>query len=153
MIKVVREYRTTSSEKAWPAPPFVQRCIFAGELCATACGLALAADPSYTSPGTEPYSGVHLALVSCESVCSLVVRALRAGDGDLELVRWCAEICFKCAEAAAPDSMPCGQWERVVAACRRCADSCQAVVDLLSASARDAANDTSATDPQLLLEH
>ena len=117
---------------------FLRRCISAAEVCAAACELVLAADPSYTSPNTNQYSEAHLALVSCTSVCTLAARALREGDADLELLRWAGEISSKCACAARPDGVPDEQWAVVVAACRRCASHCRAVIERISGAARDA---------------
>lgn len=116
----------------------LDRCIQASESCAAACEMALASDASYTSPGTEPYSKAHLALVSCASVCSLLGNALRAGDGDLALVRWCAEICAHCAAGGAPEGVPEAAWTRVVHASTRCAAECEAVAARISSFVQQA---------------
>ena len=115
-----------------------KRCAYATDLCSMACEVALAADPSYTSPGTEPYSEAQLALVSCASVCTLLARALRGGDADLELVRWCAEICVKCAATDGPDGVPAAQWGLVVNACRKSAALCNLLIDSISQCTRSA---------------
>lgn len=116
----------------------VKRCVYAAELCSMACEVALGADPSYTNPGTEPYSDAQLALVSCASVCTLVARALREGDADLELVRWCAEICVKSAATAPLDGAPADQCRLVVDACRKSAAACNLLIDSISQSTRNA---------------
>ena len=124
----------------------MQRCAQAAEVCAAACDAALAADDSYTRPGTEPYAAGHLALVSCGAVCSLVVAAVREGDGDLELLRWCAETCSQCASGERPEHMPPAAWSLVTRACMRCAIACQAVVDHVAHFARQAIEASRDTD-------
>ena len=130
----------------------LERCIQAGETCVAACERALASDASYTSPGTEPYTQAHLTLVSCVSVCSLLVRALREGDGDLELARWCAEICSACAAAEAPPGVSEAAWTPVVRACTRCAGECEAVVARISSFARQAFGASRDAEFQALVE-
>ena len=126
------------SRRSELATSLLDRCIQAGDLCAAACEMALASDASYTSPGTEPYTEQHLALVSCASVCSLLVKALREGDGDLELVRWCAEVCAQCAGGQAPEGLPEAAWMHVVRASHRCANECEAVAARISSFTQQA---------------
>ena len=126
----------------------LERCVRAAEACAAACGQALAADAAYTSPGTERYSEAHLALVSCESVCMLVVRALREGDGDLALLQWCAESCAQCAAGEAPVGMPDAAWSLATRANLRCAIECHDVIERISEFAGSAIGASRDTDFQ-----
>jgi hypothetical protein len=128
------------------------RCVEASDLCVAACEGVLATDPSYTSPGTEPYSEAHLAMVSCASACSLLSRAMRAGEADLELVGWCAEICLQSSALPKPAGAHAAAWTLVVRACRRCARACQAVVERISVTARDVIDASRDTDFQPTLE-
>lgn len=106
-----------------------ERCLRACALCASACERVLASDPSYTSPGTEPYEHSQLALVSCASVCRLVATAVRVGDGDLELLRWCAEISLECSTLDLNESVPGSDRVALVDACTSCATACSALVE------------------------
>ena len=108
------------------------RCIRAGQECAAACEAALASDASYTNPGTNPYTSAHLTLVSCAAVCSLVVRALREGDGDLELLRWCSEVCTQCATADCPEGVAAPAWVHVVESCTSYAGDCHKLEERIS---------------------
>jgi hypothetical protein len=128
----------------------IDRCIQASELCALACEAALATDTDYTSPGTDPYSKPHLAMVSCASVCGLVSRALREGDADLELVRWCAEMCIACATPDMPPGVHSAAWSLVVRVCRRCAMECNALVDAVDSTAQSAIDATRDSGFQIL---
>lgn len=130
----------------------IDRCIQASELCALACEAALATDNAYTSPGTDPYSRPHLAMVSCASVCGLVSRALREGDADLELLRWCAEMCMACATPQMPPGVNSAAWSLVVRVCRRCAMECNALIDAVSSSARCAIDATRDSGFQVLAD-
>ena len=130
----------------------MNRCLRASEACALACESALASDPSYTSPGTEPYSEAQLALVSCASVCTLVARALRMGDGDLELLRWCAETCSQCMAFAMPPGVPEAAWSGVVQACGQGAQACEALVERISRCAHGAIGAVHGTDFRSSLE-
>lgn len=128
----------------------IARCIGASAACGAACDQALAHDAAYTSPGTDPYSESHLALLSCASVCALVARALGEGDADLELLRWCAEVCCATAahvSAAAPDPM----YMAVVESCLRCADACRCVMDDVARQAQNAIGATRDTGFQDLI--
>jgi hypothetical protein len=129
---------------------WIDRCIQASELCALACEAALATDTAYTSPGTDPYSKPHLAMVSCASVCGLVSRALREGDADLELLRWCAEMCMACATPEMPAGVDSAAWNLVVRVCLRCALECNALVDAVDRTARSAIDATRDSGFQVL---
>lgn len=128
------------------------RCIEAGERAAAACEMVLASDDAYTNPGTDPYSTAHLALVSCAATCSLLVRALQEGDGDLELVRWCGEICCQCATADAPEGVSEPVWTLLVHACTRCASACEWVAESISSFAGQACGGRCDTDFQVIAE-
>ena len=128
----------------------LERCIRAGQECSSACEAALASDSSYTSPGTHPYSSAHLGLLSCASVCSLVVRALCEGDGDLELVRWCSEVCAQCAAAECPDGVAADAWAQVVEACTNYARDCRTLEERISAYAHRLFRDRSDSGFQTL---
>jgi hypothetical protein len=113
-------------------------CIEACDQCAEACEQGLATDDSYTSPGTEPYGQVHLALVSCASVCRLVSAALRDCPGlALDMVQWCAEVCVQCSGTANPDTVADDAWDRVVEACLACAGACESLLRPVRRSARE----------------
>lgn len=128
----------------------LERCVQAGNVAAAACEMALAADDSYTNPGTEPYAAGHLALVSCTNVCSLVVRALRDGDGDVPLLRWCAETCSMTAAGEAPQSISPEVWDLVVRACKRCAFECDELIQRSAHLAHTALRASRDTDFQVL---
>lgn len=117
-----------------PADLF-KRCIQASASSGLACERVLASDVSYTQPGAEPYDRAHLAIVGSISVCALVVGALREGDADIELLRWCAEICSECSTLTPHASVPAADWAAVVTASRRCARLCLEVVDRVQAAA------------------
>ena len=122
-----------------------KRCMQAAAKCGVACERVLASDESYTQPGAEPYDRAHLAIVGCVSVCALVAEALRDGDGDVELLRWCAEICAECSTLAPHSSVPAGDWAAVVTASTRCAQLCLEVVEeveTIASRAIDAGCDT-----------
>lgn len=124
----------------------LERCIRASTLCAKACEAVLAADVSYTTPGTKPYDRVHLALVSCTSVCSLLVRALQENEGDLELLRWCAEICAQFTVLSPHESVPAAQWSEVVRTTAACAGVCLEIVDRVVLAARQTIGASQDTD-------
>ena len=127
----------------------LKRCIQAGEVAVAACEMALGADDSYTSPGTAPYSPGHLALVSCVEVCGLVVRALRHGDGDVALLRWCAETCSQCSMSEAPETTPPAAWNLVTRACKRCAFECEDLIKRTAEFAQAALRAARDTDFQI----
>lgn len=127
-----------------PADLF-NRCIQASASCGLACERVLASDVSYAQPGAEPYDRAHQAIVVCISVCALVAGALRESDGDIELLRWCAEACSECSTLTPHASVPAVDWTAVVSASRRCAQLCLEVVDHVETVARwaiDAGCDT-----------
>jgi hypothetical protein len=130
----------------------LERCILAGQECAAACEAALESDASYTNPGTNPYTSAHLTLVSCAAVCSLVVRALREGDGDLELVRWCSEVCTQCATADCPEGVAADAWVQVVDACTRYATDCRTLEERISQYAHRVFRDHRDSDFQALVQ-
>ena len=101
--------------------------ISACEDCAAAADAALANDPSYTSPGTDRYSQLHLALLSCESTCRLTAMALSEWRGDIrDMCAWCAEVALQCASAAREQESPSS--DVVAHACLRCVAACEAVI-------------------------
>lgn len=110
-------------------PPQVEalrtRCIEACEACTTACDSALRSDERYTSPGTDPYSALHLSLVSCSSVCSIVSASLEADLGNaVEMTQWCAEVCGACRDTASAADAATPEREDVLAACEACVAAC-----------------------------
>lgn len=110
----------------------VRAGIRACEKCAAAADAALASDPSYTSPGTDRYSQLHLALLSCESTCRLTAMALSEWRGDiLDMCAWCAEVAMQCACAARQHESDAS--ERVELACLRCVAACEAVIRAVAA--------------------
>lgn len=108
---------------------WLERCIWAAEAAAAACEMALELDVSNTHAGAPPYTKAHLALISCASVCSVLVRALRNGDADPAMVRRCAEICHQCAGGEPPCGLSPATWTLVVRACARCASDCSSLAD------------------------
>lgn len=108
-------------------------CLAACERCTTACDAALRSDERYTSPGTDPYSALHLSLLSCSSVCSIVSSSLEADLGNaLEMTQWCTEVCRACRDtvsAADPAHPARGQ---VVEACEACAAACSGLAGALT---------------------
>lgn len=120
------------------ATDLFNRCIQASAACGLACERVLASDVSYSQPGDEPYDRAHVAIVGSISVCALVTGALRDGDGDIELLRWCAEVCCECASLTPHASVPAADWATVVRASTRCAQLCLEVVEQVETVARRA---------------
>lgn len=108
------------------------RCIEACDRCTSVCDLSLGIDDRYTSPGTDPYSAVHLSLVSCSSVCSIVSSSLEGDLGNaVEMTQWCAEVCRACRDlVSAPEQeQPAGP--QIAAACDACAQACAELAEAL----------------------
>lgn len=109
-------------------------CVQACDACAAECARSLAQDETYTS-GFSRFTQDQLALVACESVCTLTARAIRNGDQRLgEVCAWCADVCDTCTsrERSARD------WNAVVNRCSDCAARCrQVAVELLRGSQRE----------------
>jgi hypothetical protein len=106
----------------------LRECRWVCDACASDCEAALAEDPSYTSPGTDPYSQRHLALVTCASVCTLVAASMAEPSAHrFEMAEWAAEVC-----EAYLDLQEDGDKSDmfIQESCLRCARTCRELVAL-----------------------
>ena len=72
------------------------------------------------------------AALTAIGVCQAPAQELREGDGDLELVRWCSEVCTQCATADCPEGVAVDAWVQVVDACTRYATDCRTLEERIS---------------------
>ncbi len=122
-----------------PAPPSTPvqalrgRCIEACKRCTTLCDAELQADTRYTAPGTQPYSALHLSLVACSSVCSIVASSVSTDLGNaVEMARWCADVCRACRDILLLPEPGQPPRDQVIVACEHCAQACSALADALA---------------------
>ena len=102
------------------------------ERCSSLCEAALENHGGSASPGAKPDSALHLSLVSCSSVCSIVASSLAGDLGNAaEMARWCAEVCHTCRDIVSDAKREGQALDEVAASCAECVQACEELAGAL----------------------